>query len=855
MAEKFIVIDGNSIMHRAYHALPYLSFDGISTNAVYGFMSMLLKIVKEQQPAYLAACFDVSKKVFRHEFFKEYKAGRKKTDPELIEQFPIIKDFFKAMDVPVIERENFEADDIIGSICKKFRQTDTYVLTGDKDSLQLIDKNTKVYLMKKGISDVELYDEDVFRNTYGVEPSQFVDVKALMGDKSDNIPGVTKVGEKTALRLIKDYGSLDGVYENLDKEKGKLKENLENDRDVAFLSRKLAAINTEMEIDNDINEFEFKAEDMEKCYPLLEKYNMKSLISRSKGDKNTETPKLKENGEQGDVIEKISEKVTNAISIGTEDELKKAVNNLKDAPLALIVAGECIYFSDGESNYSVKQQLSLFDESLGREQVFDALKEIMTKHGIISDDGKALLKYMDEYDINCKIVFDVGLAAYVVDSAQKDYSIESLIKHYMEGTDVSALAMFYLYLQLKDKVELYKNVYYDIEMPLTKVLYKMEGAGFAIDVNVLQELSKEYRAKMVELEQDIFEIAGESFNVNSPKQLSSILFEKLELKSGKKTKTGYSTDADSLSKLREQSPIIDKVLEYRKYSKLIGTYIDGFLPLVDGTGRIHTEFLQKGTTTGRIASKEPNLQNIPVRTDQGREIRKAFVAKEGHVLVCADYSQIELRVLAHISNDTVMIDAFNKGQDIHTRTASEVFDVPIDQVDRDMRRSAKAVNFGIVYGLSPFGLSSNLGIPFKVAKEYIDNYFSKYKGVRQYMSDVVEDAKRKGYVDTLMGRRRYIPQLFSKNRNIVSFGERVALNTPIQGTAADMIKLAMIKVQRELENMKSRLILQVHDELIVEAAEEEEQEICSILKSCMENVTELKVPVIVDITADKRWLK
>lgn len=857
MSEKFIVIDGNSIMHRAYHALPYLSSNGISTNAVYGFMSMLLKIIDEQQPAYLAACFDVSKKVFRHEFFEDYKAGRKKTDPELIEQFPIIKDFFKAMEVPVIEKEGFEADDLIGSICKTFDTVDTYILTGDKDSLQLIDANTFVYLMKKGISDVELYDEQVFTEAYGVKPSQFVDVKALMGDKSDNIPGVTKVGEKTALRLIKDYGSLAGVYDNLDKEKGKLKENLEKDREVAFLSQRLARIDVDINIDKELSDFEFKAQDVEKCYPLLEKYNMKSLTKRKriKGEGAKAESAGKISGGAGRITEKIEGRIDHAVNISDEGELAKAAAGLEQEPLCLIVTEDCVYFSDGKSNYAVKQQMSLFGESLGREKVFEALKGHMEKNGVISDDGKALLKQMDNYGFKCEIVFDVGLAAYLIDSTWKDYNIGTIVGEYTNDEPVSGLAMHRIYLLLKDKVADYSSIFYDIEMPLTEVLYQMEREGFAIDVGVLRELSGEYRAEMVKLEQEIFEISGESFNINSPKQLSAILFEKLGIKSGKKTRTGYSTDAESLSKVREQSPIIDKVLDYRKFSKLLGTYIDGFLPLVDEGGRVHTEFLQKGTVTGRIASKEPNLQNIPVRTDRGRELRNAFIAKEGYTLVCADYSQIELRVLAHISNDPVMIDAFNKGQDIHTRTASEVFGVAMEDVDKMMRRSAKAVNFGIVYGLSPYGLSTNLEIPYKVAKEYIDSYFERYKGVRAYMSDIVEDAKNKGYVDTLMGRRRYIPQILSGNRNVAAFGERVALNTPIQGTAADMIKLAMIRVYNELKDMNSRLILQVHDELIVEAKDDEADEVKMLLKRCMENVQELKVPVVVDITADKRWLK
>lgn len=851
MSEKFIVIDGNSIMHRAYHALPYLSSDGVSTNAVYGFMSMLIKVIKEQQPAFLGVCFDVSKKVFRHEFFEDYKAGRKKTDPELIEQFPIIKEFFEAMGVPIVEREGFEADDLIGSICKTFGKVDTYILTGDKDSLQLIDENTFVFLMKKGISDVELYDTDAFVEVYGVKPSQFVDVKALMGDKSDNIPGVTKVGEKTALRLISDYGNLEGVYDNLDKEKGKLKENLEKDKDMAFLSQRLAQIDTGLEIENKIEEFAFDEENLKRCYPLLEKYNMKSLIGRSKAN----VKGASADQEEEEKSPKIQGRIAPVVTVSQPEELVKAVEGLEQEPLVMAVTEDSVYFSDGRQNYCVKQQMSLFEESLGREQVFGVLREHVEKNGIICDDGKAMLRYMDEYFFSGEIVFDVGLAAYLVDSSWKDYSIDSLVKFFTDDAPVSALALYRIYMLLKERIEDYRSIYYDIEMPLTHVLYSMEKEGFAIDVNVLQELSKEYRGEMVRLEQEIFEIAGESFNLNSPKQLSHILFEKLELKSGKKTKTGYSTDAESLEKIREQSPIIDKVLDYRKFSKLIGTYIDGFLPLIDKGGRIHTEFLQKGTVTGRIASKEPNLQNIPVRSDQGREIRKAFVAKEGYTLVCADYSQIELRVLAHISGDEVMIDAFNKGQDIHTRTASEVFGVPMDEVDKLMRRSAKAVNFGIVYGLSPYGLSTNLSIPFKVAKEYIDSYFARYSGVRAYMSDIVEEAKNNGYVDTLLGRRRYVPQLRASNRNMVAFGERVALNTPIQGTAADMIKIAMNKVFEELINTDSRLILQVHDELIVEAKDDEVEEVKNILRNCMENVLELKVPVVVDITADKRWLK
>lgn len=851
MSKKFIVIDSNSVLHRAYHALPYLSSNGISTNGVYGFMSMLLKVVREQQPDYMAACFDVSKRVFRHEFFEEYKAGRKKTDPELIQQFPIMKEFFTAMDVPVLEKEGYEADDIIGSVCKKFQQVDTYVLTGDKDSLQLVDANTFVLLMKKGISDVELYNEDVFRDRYGVEPSQFVDVKALMGDKSDNIPGVTKIGEKTALRLISQYGTLEGIYENIGEEKGKLKENLENEKDIAFLSRRLAQINCDMDIDNTLEDFAFKAQDLEKSYPLLEKYNMVSLINRANKQADAKDDKK---GKISVSLPKV--KAPDSVSINDDDGVKKAVAALEQVPLSILIGSESISFSDGKKSFEVGQQISLFDECVSKDKLISLIKPVMEKYGVITDDAKAFYGIMDEYDIEAEIVFDVCLAAYLLESSLKDYCAGAVIAKYMgEDAPVNAWSLYQLFNQFSESIKEFKKIYYDIELPLSKVLYDMEKVGFAIDADTLRELSKEYRGNMVELERQIFEVAGESFNINSTKQLSHILFDKLGLKSGKKTKTGYSTDADSLGKIREESPIVDMVLQYRKYAKLVGTYIDGFLPLIDRGGRVHTEFLQKGTVTGRISSKEPNLQNIPIRSESGREIRKAFIAQDGYTLVCADYSQIELRILAHISGDAVMIDAFKKGQDIHARTASEVFGVPIDGVDSNMRRSAKAVNFGIVYGLSPYGLSTNLGIPYRVAKEYIDNYFAKYSGVRQYMSDIVEQAKNDGYVDTLLGRRRYVPQIAVKNRNVAAFGERVALNTPIQGSAADMIKIAMIKVHRQLAGLDSRLILQVHDELIVEARDDEVQQVQDILKKCMENVMELKVPVVVDVYSGKRWIK
>lgn len=844
MQKKFMIIDGNSLMHRAYHALPMLTSGNMPTNAVYGFLSMLFKAVGDEQPDYVGVAFDISKKVFRHETYPEYKAQRKPMEEELRVQFPLIKEIIAKMNIPILGKENYEADDIIGSVCNTFRTVDTYILTGDKDSLQLVDEDTFVLLMRKGISDIEKYDTEHFREVYGVEPDQFVDVKGFMGDNSDNIPGVPMVGEKTALKLIKQFGSMEVVYENLDQQKGKLKENLTNFKDQAFLSKDLSRIDTQMVIEQDLEDFSFELADLKRSFEMLEEYNMKSLIGRVGKIENDPQPVFEEK-HPSVVFAKLEQ-------INTITQLEQILQTAKDEQVAIYINGSRFYFYLAEHNYYLDFPDGLLVEGLGENEVANAFKEVLASNPIISHDSKELIRYFNGFNIEIKnIIFDVTLAAYLIDANEKDYTLAHLTQKHLGVEDINAQGLVFLKHTLNELLGNSEAVYYNMELPLARVLFDMEEVGFKLNVSILEEVGKEYRARIEVISKHIFELANQEFNIASPKQLGVVLFEDMGLPSGKKTKTGYSTGVDVLEQI--DHPIIPYILEFRKLSKLVSTYIDGFIPLVDKNSRVHTRFLQTGAATGRISSKEPNLQNIPIRSEEGREIRKAFEAKEGFTLVSGDYSQIDLRVFAHITGDPVMMDAFNKGQDIHARTASEIFHVPIEEVTSSQRRQAKAVNFGIIYGLSPFGLSTNLGIPYAEAKEFIDIYLEKYTGVREYKTEIVEDAKINGFVETLLGRRRSIPQIFSKNRNIAAAGERIALNTPIQGTSADMIKLAMIDVFNQLKGKESRLILQIHDELLIEAKNEEVEEVKVLLKERMSKVMKLNVPVLVDVSSGINW--
>ncbi len=851
MKKTLMVVDGNSLMYRAFYALPLLTNkEGQYTNAVYGFFSMLINALASVKPDCLAIAFDMKGKTFRHEMYTEYKAGRRETPDELIPQFDLLKDALRGMGIAVLESEGYEADDILGMLSKlaEARDADSVLLTGDRDALQLISSHCRVMLTRKGVSELALFDREKLSEEYGLEPAQIIDLKGFMGDASDHIPGVPGVGEKTALKLLHEYRDMDGVYAQIDNIAGKLKEKLSVNRELAYLSRTLATIDTNVPIGVTLDDLTFGGMTAEAAKPVFARFGFGSLQKRLEG------------GDEGIPVPEVP--ATEAVRISDIPALREALKQAAHAELvALDLEGEISFAFAGEKEYILQVEHSLLNVDFTREMVLDEMAAVLSDVRIpkLLHDAKPAIAMLREAGIEPKgIVFDTKLAEYALDPGTSDYSLRTLGEKY--GVSGSAAAIQKLYPLQKKLLE--DNglwiVYSRIEAPLTQVLLDMERTGFRIDREALHASESEMTRQLDALTQDIYTLSGyNDFNINSTKQLGQLLFERLSLPVVKKMKTGYSTDIEVLEKLSGKHPVIDKIIEYRKLSKLKSTYIDGLAKIADKDGFVHTTFVQISTVTGRISSKEPNLQNIPVRTQEGREIRRLFLPSSSErKLVAADYSQIELRILASIAGDTVMQEAFREGLDIHTRTASEVFGVSLDAVTSDMRRSAKAVNFGIVYGISDFGLARNLDIPVKRAAEYIRRYFERFPGVRAYMDGIIEKAKADGYVTTLLGRRRYLPELKSNNYNIRSFGERAALNTPIQGTAADIIKLAMIDVHSKLLDggYQSRLILQVHDELIIDAAPEEAGAVGALLKECMENAYPLDVPVVAQLSVGDNWL-
>lgn len=854
MAEKAIIIDGNSLMHRAFHALPptMKRKDGAPTGAVYGFFNMLFRMIGEYRPDYLAVAFDVKKETFRNELFAEYKAGRKKTPDELIVQFSLLKEALNGLKIAMVECEGFEADDILGTISRRLgeeKDIHTFLLTGDRDSFQLISPKTSVLMTRKGVSEIELFDEVHLKEIYGLHPSQIIDLKSLMGDSSDNIPGVPGVGEKTALKLLASYSTLEELYDHLEElPKNKLYEKLHANRDLAFLSKQLATINTQAPIETTDQDIRFGGLADNDLAVVLRNLEFFSLLKRfslqETGQPQTTTNVLSETIENSRQLDIFLREIQTHKSLGlcmTDDALSLAVNVQSEKKIVMTV--------------------SLLGESLAPDHALQQLKPILEDENIkkIAHDAKGLMHYFADAGIGfAGLAFDTMVAEYVINPTRRVFSLEKLCEYYSASGQAAAL------FQLKQKQEAtiktmhLEEVFRGIEMPLLIVLFQMEQEGFAVNLDELRSLGDRYLSSIHELSSEIYSLAGtDGFNIASTKQLGTILFEKLGLPYVKKTKTGYSTDIEVLEKLQDLHPIIPKIIEYRQLTKLQNTYIDGLLAAAKSVDhKIHTTFKQTATATGRISSTEPNLQNIPVRSEFSAEIRRAFIpSRPENRIVSADYSQIELRVLAHISGDEHMCSAFRLEEDIHTRTAAEVFDVELDEVTPMMRSSAKAVNFGIVYGISDFGLARNLGIPRYKAQEYIQKYLNEFSGVRQYMHDIVEQAKKDGYVRTMLGRIRYVDELKSSNHNMRAFGERVALNTPIQGTAADIIKLAMIEVDRALSerNLLSKLILQVHDELIVDAYPDEVEEIKSILREVMEHVYPLSVPLSVNVSEGRTW--
>ena len=866
--ERLLILDSNALLNRAFYAIPELTTsEGIHTNAVYGFVNMLFKMKEELKPDYIVAAFDKKGPTFRHKEYEDYKAGRKKMPSELAEQFPIIKELLGLLSITKYELEGFEADDIIGSLAKYAEKNniEVFIVTGDRDALQLASENINVVITKKGVTETATYNYKSFVDEFGVTPTQFIDVKGLMGDKSDNIPGVPGVGEKTAYKLIQTYGSIEEVLNNIDNISGKkLKENLETYREQAIFSKKLATIVTEVPIEFDLDEIKSQESyDKEGLKKLLLKLQMKSMIDKlPKGD-NIEEESIEE---IIDITYINSSKSFLDLSKSLKDEIYisyETMNSEKYSEISL----KNVYLSSDSKTYFIK-----FDEIVNedKDNAYLSLKTIMENKDIkkVIHDGKALITILNKLNIFIESFdFDTAIAAYLINSARNAYDLLSLINEYL-GEDVngnedeikckvnSKLKDIYNILHSKIKDENMEELYYKVEHPLIFVLSSMESLGFNINKSMLDDLAVKFKEEISTTEKEIFDLAEEEFNINSPKQLGKILFEKLDLPVIKKTKTGYSTNAEVLEKLQDKHEIIPKITYYRQITKLNSTYVEGLKNVIDVDGRIHSTFNQTVTTTGRLSSTEPNLQNIPIKYEMGREIRKVFIPDETEdVLLSCDYSQIELRVLAEMSEDTNMIDAFKHHSDIHRKTASEVFRVPVEEVTSLMRSRAKAVNFGIVYGISDFSLSQDLHITKKEAAEYMEIYFDRYPKIKGYLDGLIEEAKENGYVLTILNRRRFIPEIKSSNRIVKALGERLAMNAPIQGSAADIIKLAMVNVYNKLreKELKSKIILQVHDELILNVKKDELEEVKNIVKNEMEKVLEMKVPLEVDINIGKTW--
>ncbi|MBP2002872.1 DNA polymerase I [Halobacillus andaensis] len=877
MAEKLVLIDGNSIAYRAFFALPLLNNDkGVYTNAVYGFTTMLLKILEEDKPDHILVAFDAGKTTFRHKTYEEYKGGRQKTPPELSEQFPVLKELLDAFEIKHYQLDQYEADDIIGTLAARGQEKkyDVKVISGDKDLLQLVSDKVKVSLTKKGITNVDTYDPDFLLEKMEIRPDQVIDLKALMGDSSDNIPGVPGVGEKTAVKLLKQFDKLEAVFEQLSEVSGKkLKEKLETHKDEAFMSKELVTIERNAPIEIDLGDLEYQHYDQQKVSSIFRDLGFQSLISRVSTDEVASHQEVPEDWDEVEV--NVIRELTKDMITGKEAVVVEMLHeNYHQSPIVgiSIVNSNENYFITIDDAEKSEEFIKWAQDPSQEKWVFDAKRTLVAlrRHGI-SLQG---------------VSFDLLLASYLINPSENNHDVPS-ISHRMNERAVQYDEEIYgkgaklkvpddesimqehvtrkaavLYklketmdaqLQQNEQYELYE----ELEMPLALILGEMEHWGVQVDVGRLEDMGSDLDRRLNDIKADIFELAGEEFNLNSPKQLGPILFEKLELPVIKKTKTGYSTSADVLEQLQDEHEIIEKILLFRQLGKLKSTYIEGLLKVVNqDTNKIHTRFNQALTQTGRLSSIEPNLQNIPIRLEEGRKIRQAFVpSKENWVMFASDYSQIELRVLAHIAQDEKLRNAFKEGKDIHTQTASEVFDVSEGEVTSQMRRQAKAVNFGIVYGISDYGLSQSLGITRKEAKTFIEKYLSSYPGVKEYMNESIQEAKRLGYVKTFMNRRRYLPDITSRNFNQRSFAERTAMNTPIQGSAADIIKKAMIDLDERLrtEKLQARMLLQVHDELILEAPEEELERLKELVPEVMEQTVELDVPLEVDYSFGPTW--
>ena len=890
MEKRLVIIDGNSLINRAYYAMqrPMITKEGLYTHGVYGFLNMLAKIQKDYEHGYIAVSFDRKAPTFRHLEYSEYKAGRKKMPPELAMQLPLLKEVLEAMNIKMLEMDGYEADDIIGTVARKAESEGLVplIITGDKDELQLATDITKIIITKKGITDFEIYDKDAMVEKYGFTPEQFIDFKGLMGDQSDNIPGIPGVGEKTAQKLLLEFGSIEALIESSGKiENEKLRAKVEENQMIALMSKRLATINTNVPVSIDFEEFKAGGPDYNKLIEVYVKLEFNSFLKKLKiSDKSENAPEI--SAEKPDNI------ITGKTIIRTKselDELEKHIistgnitlkvfndRNHRDIPeifgIGALAGGLCCYLS-GEEQELIEDFLDMLSEKAPS----------ITGHNLIVDYYALFANGFKGY-LNTE--FDTEIAQYVLEPSKSNYELKTLLleyfneeiedeksfmssnaqldlfadssSRYLDYTEVWCGSVNALKSIMSDKIDAENlgKVYYDVELPLVEVMADMESRGFKIHKEVLEDAGNDISRQIDKLSSEIFEHAGEAFNINSPQQLGNILFEKLGLPTGKKLKTGYSTNAEVLEKLADKHPVIELILRYRFLAKLKGTYIDGLIPLIHRDGKIHAHFRQTVTATGRLSCTEPNLQNIPVRQEEGRIIRKAFVSSgDDYFLAGADYSQIELRILAHMSGDPELTEAFNKGDDIHKLTASKVLGIPEDEVTSAQRSGAKAVNFGVIYGMSGFGLSSELHITRKEAEKYIEEYFKKYTSVKKFMDGQVAFGKSNGYVKTLMGRKRFIPEINSSNYMTRQFGERLAMNSPIQGSAADIIKIAMINVYRALrgEGLKSKLILQVHDELIIEAACDELETVKALLARNMESAMDLSVKLAAGISEGKNW--
>jgi len=874
---RLLIIDGNSIMNRAFYANPkFITSKGMHTGAVYGFINMMMKIKGDLKPDYIVCAFDRKAPTFRHLEYDDYKAGRKRMPEELAMQFPVMKEVLQHMAVDILEIDGFEADDVIGTLSLKAENEgdDVYVLSGDKDTLQLASDKTKVVITKKGVSVVDVYDREKFIEEFGITPTQFIDVKGLMGDASDNIKGVPGIGEKTAFKLIQEYGSIENTLENAENiTMKKVRENLITYAEDAIFSKRLATIIRDVDVDMDMDRFRSAdAYDVNELRRLFSELEFRTLLAKLSD----------ENKEDENTVPRIAEKVDFKL-IEEPGDFKETIEELKkelekDEPVALYFdVHHAPKLSEREMNWMVlsskKQNIYVETKNIfPDEKALNVLKNFMEDehHPKISFNIKDGLTILKGLGIEAKnISFDVNLAAYLLEPTDgkltlRDLTLKNLPEAAVpEGKDGDV----YLTSKLFDLYEKFNQemketdlfpLYYEVELPLTLILSDMEIEGFNVNEDLLDEMTVTFKEDIDKLEKEIYDLAGEEFNINSPKQLGTILFERLELPVIKKTKTGFSTNIDVLEALKDKHPIIEKVMQYRTVTKIYSTYIVGLKSAIDEDGRIHSTFNQTLATTGRLSSTDPNLQNIPIKHEMGRAVRKVFIPHdEESILLSCDYSQIELRVLAHISGDENMIEAYNGDIDIHTKTASEVFGVPIDEVTYQHRSRAKAVNFGIVYGISDFSLSNDLGISRSEAKEYMEIYFSRYPKVKEYLDNIVLEAKENGFVRTIMNRRRYIPEINQRNKIVQAAGVRLAMNSPIQGSAADIMKMAMVKVYNALKakNLRSRLILQVHDELILNTKKDELEIVKKLVLEEMENAVKLKVKLQAEESVGATWFE